>query len=69
MANLERYAAQIAAAEDDVRKAMEDYRRGGTPNKLNKANDRLADALADFRDCSGGAVPRQWRDTVRTRPA
>ncbi|MGJ5042730.1 hypothetical protein ACQR12_19825 [Bradyrhizobium sp. HKCCYLRH1062] len=58
MSDLERSAAAIAAAEADVRRATEEYRRGGSPTKLNKANDRLADAWSDYRDCSGGIVPR-----------
>ncbi|WP_315720153.1 MULTISPECIES: hypothetical protein [unclassified Bradyrhizobium] len=59
MSGLERAAADVLAAEDDVRKAMEDYRRGGTPNKMNRANDRLADAWSEYRDCSGGVAPRR----------
>ncbi|MGC2779997.1 MAG: hypothetical protein WA418_30595 [Bradyrhizobium sp.] len=59
MANLERYAADVVAAEENVRKATEEYRRGGSPCKLNKANDRLADAWSEYRNCSGGIVSRR----------
>ncbi|WP_316174717.1 MULTISPECIES: hypothetical protein [unclassified Bradyrhizobium] len=58
MSDLERSAAAIAAAEAEVRRATAEYRRGGSPTKLNKANDRLADAWSEYRDCSGGIVPR-----------
>ncbi|WP_315766164.1 MULTISPECIES: hypothetical protein [unclassified Bradyrhizobium] len=59
MSDLERCAAEIVVAQAEVRKATEDYRRGGSPDKLNKSNNRLAEAWSDYRNCSGGIVPRQ----------
>lgn len=57
MANLEQYAAEIVAAEQAVADATKAYRKGGSVSAVNRANDRLADAHAAFRDCSGGRIP------------
>jgi hypothetical protein len=55
--NLERCCAEIERAQTDVARAQEAYSSGGSLRKLNEANQALADAHAQYRECSGGRVP------------
>ncbi|MET4372558.1 hypothetical protein ABIA99_005267 [Bradyrhizobium sp. LB12.1] len=49
----------IYDARDQVERADHDYRKGGGPDKLNRANRALADATQNLYDVQSGAV----RDT------
>jgi hypothetical protein len=49
----------IYDARDQVERADLDYRKGGSPDKLNRANRALADATQDLYDVQSGVV----RDT------
>jgi hypothetical protein len=48
---------EIQAARKAVAQATNEYRRGGSPNKLNQANQRLAEAHYRWREVTGGLVP------------
>jgi hypothetical protein len=48
---------EIQAARKAVAEAANDYRKGGSPSKLNAANDRLARAHCAWREVTGGLVP------------
>jgi hypothetical protein len=47
---------EIMAAEIAVEKATHDYRRGGSVEKVNAANSRLANAHSRLYEIDGGVV-------------
>jgi hypothetical protein len=53
-ADLVRYARDIEDAREKVAKAQLEYSRGGSLDKLNLANRKLADCHAAYRECTGG---------------
>jgi hypothetical protein len=48
---------EINAARKAVAQATNEYRKGGSPNKVNAANQRLAEAHETWREVTGGNVP------------
>jgi hypothetical protein len=48
---------EIQAATEQVEKAMVDYRKGGSVQAVNRANDRLAKAHRAAYDISSGRIP------------
>jgi multidrug resistance efflux pump len=55
---MDNYTAEVEQAREDVAKAMQDYSRGRVGvGKINEANDRLAQAHAEWRECYGLNVP------------
>lgn len=51
-----RACADIEAAQEAVEAAQNEYRKGGSPNKVNAANQALADAHDRYREVVGGNV-------------
>lgn len=47
----------IEAARADVAKATRAYAKGGTPDRVNEANRRLADALNAEYENRAGVIP------------
>jgi hypothetical protein len=48
---------EINQARKAVAEATNEYRKGGGPDAVNRANRRLADAHYAWRECTGGLVP------------
>ena len=54
---LDGYTRAIEEARVAVAKAQQAYSRGGSVEAVNKANRRLADAHAEWRECAELRVP------------
>ena len=57
MSNLEKCAQEIQAAQLAGAKAQAAYSKGGSVDAVNRADRRLADAHAAYREVSGGNAP------------
>ena len=53
----EKFATAVFDAQADVAKAQAERSRGGSLDAVNRAQNKLANAQAHYRECSGGNVP------------